>query len=77
MSDMKAMTDEQLAERADAYWREAMRYEAASRGFDHKAAKHAWDQHYAAKAELELRRCRTLAKPVCDLIDALVGEPMT
>lgn len=73
MTDLKAMTADQLAEHADACWREAMRYEAASLGFDQKAASYAWDRHYAAKAELELRECRRLAQPVCDLIDALVN----
>lgn len=42
---------------------------------DSTAANEARDEHNEATAEQELRKCRGLAKPVCELTDLLAGIP--
>lgn len=43
-----------------------------SHGWNREAFSAAQDLHIAAAVERELRRCRTISKPVCELIDFIV-----
>lgn len=74
MTDLKTMTDEELKAHVYRLYCGWMYFEAAERGYDATAARAAEREYDEARAEVELRRCRMLAKPVCDLIDALAGS---
>jgi hypothetical protein len=72
MTDIKTLTDEQLARHVKQLYNEWMYHEAAERGYDHQAASEAARRHSEALAELELRKCREQAKPLTALTEMLV-----